>query len=356
MSSLFNLVKLLDILKSLIINYPVIREFNCGLTKLLLLVVEAGKSKAIIDLLSIEDAPRLNEMMGTKQLVRFLTNYESTYTVYEYFPSIKSKEFIATLSTVARIGEIGGHKLSSIPVVISEGVPYGCDMHDFFTVYINGEISGIMLENGLVVPADDQLMVVEDKIHTYITENHSQNKKALIAATCFLYPNMILSKEDALEEYLNQVEYLVEADDDNQDTNNLENIFISELYRWQERTSFHAVYALPNLEMSIISKLDQVILYDNDFIYMKEKVFKDVVKVLLRTFSIDTLKAELIDAGMLYAENSRTYTVKVGYYNLIGEYQRERMLRFQREKINIVGEMEFIEMCMYEREDNGCLL
>ena len=90
-------------------------------------------------------------------------------------------------------------------------------------------------------------------------------------------------------------------------------------------------------------------LYDEKFVYMREKIFKLVCNQLLRFFSLDVIKKSLVDAGILYPESSRTFTRKVNYYNLIGEYKRVRMFCIQRTEINRLGEMDFVDLCLDER-------
>ena len=122
------------------------------------------------------------------------------------------------------------------------------------------------------------------------------------------------------------------------------------MYQWQENTEFSEAYELPCLEMAVVDRIEKVILYDSDYLYLKESFFKDILERLLRIFSVDVLKRELLDAGILSSDKSKTYTVKVTYIDITGQYQRERMLRFEREKMKILGDMEFIEQCISGRE------
>lgn len=70
-------------------------------------------------------------------------------------------------------------------------------------------------------------------------------------------------------------------------------------------------------------------------------------------FSADVLKAALTEAGIMYPESAKTYTAKVGYRNIAGEYKRERMIRFRREKLNRAGDMDFVELCQNQKGGQG---
>lgn len=344
------------ILKSLGIHLPIIKEIGYEPMKPIMLVVEKGKSRTIAKLLIDEGVPILNELQKLKQMGAILTKYNSTFIPYFYLESNKSKEFMKILCSVVRAGEIEGEKLNVMPLIISERVPYDCDMSNFFTIYIEDKIVNEgTIDDAYVVPADEQIPVVLDLIRRLCKYEYKQEQKALIASICFLYPSPAICKnEHKLDEFVKCSEYLVERDEDNYDTNNLNEVFLHEVYDWQERMKFGDVYELPNLDMATIEKIDVIILYDTEFIYLKESFFKVIVSRLLEIFSIDVLKKTLVETGILCADKMKTYTTKVGYYNLAGQYQRIRMLKFKRSQMNLLGEMDIIELCIDAKEMDKC--
>lgn len=344
-------VKILLIILSLGINYPILRELNLELSKLLLVIVDVGQSKTVLNILAPDDATRVDEIMNIKKLGEIVTNVNSGFVAYSYFHSRRGRDFLNVLGAVAQSGRIMGEKSSAMPIVISEEMPTGCNTQDFFTICLNDGVGDIEVDHMLVIPPDDQLGVVFDKIRTIIRGEYPQDKKALLAAACFLYPNMVENElESEFSEVLECAQKLVEIDDNSHDMNNMGAAFIKAMYQWQEQEGFYDVYELPNLDMNTQSKLGQVILFDEEYIYMKESLFNIIAEPLLKICSVSALKTALVEADILRPERTNTYTIKVGYYNLIGQYQRERMLRLRRSKISILGELEFVEICMDLKE------
>ncbi len=334
------------ILKSMGINYPVLKAYGLELAKPLLVVVDAGQLKAAVNLFSDGGAPRISEYIREKECKKNFSETNSMFVIHPYSPTKKGKDFLTFLSTVARLGVMGEVQINAMPLIISGGIPLDVNLDNFFTVFIDGSLSGVYINGMTVVPPDRELAVVENQIKLHLSDDFSQEEKALLAATCFLYPNIFSGAvQSEFENLLDYARVLVKRDGENKDTNNLGELFIRELYRWQERTGFCLMYELPDLEMSITENLHQVMIYNNDFIFVKEELFKEIVAPFLRTFSIGVLKREFVKEGILCPENAQTYTAKMSYYNVAGEYRRERMLRFKRSRLNCAGELDFVDVC-----------
>ena len=87
--------------------------------------------------------------------------------------------------------------------------------------------------------------------------------------------------------------------------------------------------------------LSRSIVSSKQYFYISERLFKEIANPLIKVVAIDVLKKTLKQEGILCPENTRTFTVKMGYYNLVTEYKRKRMLRFSRDKLDHVGELDF---------------
>lgn len=338
------------LLKSIGINYPVLKEYGLELTKPLLVVIDRGQLKAAVSMFSEGDALMLNEFMKVRDCKKVFSAANSTFVLFPYSQSRKGRDFLAFLSCIARVGAMEETPINAMPLILSEGVPYDCDMEDFFSVFITGSLGEVHIDEKIVVPPDKQLAVVEDKINIMITDNFSQDEKAFMAAACILYPNMIEADlKKRFYDVINCARRLAKVNEDNQCVNGLGDAFIRELYYWQEQNAFHDVFELPNLEMSTEEKLDEVILFDERFLYISEKIFKEISRPLIKIFAVDIFKRTLMQEGILCPDNTSTYTVKMPYYNLIAEYKRKRMLRFSRNKLNHLGELDFLDKCKYQK-------
>ncbi|HBI62744.1 MAG TPA: hypothetical protein DDY31_16315 [Lachnospiraceae bacterium] len=334
------------ILKSMGINYPVLKAYGLELAKPLLVIVDEGQLKTAVNIFSDGGAPQISEYTREKERKKIFSETNSKFVIYPYSSTKKGKDFLTFLSIVAKLGVMGETQINAMPLVISEGIPLDIDLNDFFTVFINGNLSGVYIDGMTVVPPDRELAVVENQIKLRLSDVFSQEKKVLLAAVCFLYPNMFSDNfQSGFENLLDCADRLTARNEENRDTNNLGEFFIQELYRWQERTGFCLIYALPNLEMSITENLHQVMVYNDDFLFVKEELFQEIATPFLGIFSIGVLKRELVKEGILCPENAQTYTAKMSYYNVAGEYRRERMLRFKRSRLNCVGELDFVDLC-----------
>lgn len=334
------------LLKSMAVNYPILCELHLSLPKLLMVVVERGQLKTVTDLLAEERIPRISLVTKNHELRAIYEDYNSTFIAYPYIPGSDGNRILNHMIEVARIGCINGRIVTAMPVVITEELPMNISLANFFTVYLEGDYGNMEFDDHLVVPKERELSVVFEKIRTIITEVDSLESKALLAAACFLYPNLVgVEMEEEFEKILLWARKLVTMDDEGQDANDFDEIFLRQLYLWQEQNDFHQVYALPNVEMKVLNRLDEVILFDDRHIFMKESLFRKIVEPLLTIVSEPVLKEALKKADVISTDNSRTYTVKVSLCNIAGIYQRERMLRFNREKLNRIGELGFIEFC-----------
>ncbi len=157
--------------------------------------------------------------------------------------------------------------------------------------------SAIRLEE--VVPHDEYVEVVQDKIKGIDMLGRTRTEQALLAACCFRYP--YLKEHNRLNEYeelFRCVEYLVMQNEDVNFVADVGKTFIDIVYKWQERTRFHNAYELPNIEVNVIEHIDEVFLFDDKYFYMKESLFATIVCPLLDVFPLDVLKSTLDDDGI----------------------------------------------------------
>ena len=348
-----DIVKKLKILKSLGVNYPVIRSLGYEVRKPFLLVTNCDDMKFLLECLSVYDAVRISEFSKLKDIETVLHETNSEYIFFPYSISKKGKEQADYFVTAMKLGKAGKESVNAIPLAISDGKIRRENTAPYFTIYFDEGLENMYLPLEEVVPADEQLAVVIDKISELNLQGKTQEEKTLLVAACFLYPALHReNREDEFRELLNCVDMLVKQDEDG-DSVNLAELFVEELYQWQERTCFHDVFALPRLEMQVTQRLDEVILFDSKYLYMQEKLLKKIVHDMLNNVPMVILKAALSDVGMLLTERTETYTVKVNYYNIAGNYERVRMLRFNREAFSRWGEMAFIDLCLAGKERNG---
>lgn len=343
---------ILLLIMSLSVNYPILRDIGLALSKVLFLVTGKGRDTAVIRALTGEKESGTDSLMNLKELKKIMSEADSEILIHHYFPSKQGDEILKIFACAAKTGMVAGNKISAVPIVVSEEVPLGWNLDDFFIIYLDEKLTDGKLDFLWAVPPDDQISVVFDKIRAVVDTEETQEKRALLAAACFLYPRLVIAgRDDVFNGVLSCVLDLIELDDNAHDVNGLEDAIIKELYRWQGDTGFCNVSELPYLEMEVQKNLDQYMLFDEMFIYITEGLFRIIMEALLKTFSTGILKKALAEAGILCPNSTNTYSVKVGYYDLIGQYHRERMLRLKRSRLSVVGELEFIERCIDAKEE-----
>lgn len=338
----------LQILVSMGINYPVLKEIYPVLNKPLFFVVPTGNIAAAVDFLADKDTPKLNPNLSFKQLNEVLDSINSDFAVYPFVQTKKGIKFLELIIDAVIAGSQDSSNFNALPIVVSENIPYGYDLSNFFTVFFNRDFKNISFDRMCVVPPEPKsdLPVILNQF-CCSTKYATHDEKAFMAAACFLYP---FYRDNGLEKnfmfLLDWAKKLVELSEDSCDADNLSNLFLIELYKWQKDTAFSSVYDLSRPVINAQRIMSNFMFFDDKYVYFQERFFKKIFSSFLKLFNVNTLKKSLVENGILCSENTNTYTVKMIYYDSSGELCRERMLRFSREKLNKTGEVNFVEMCL----------
>ncbi len=341
----------LQILVSIGINYPVLREDFVVLQKPLLIVTGERNLEKAAGILSDSGTPRLDEYLSAKKLMAVLNDVNSDFVLYKFVQSKKGIVFLDMIAGAVTSGSIGGERFNALPAVISEKMPYACNTDRFFTICLDG-FNDISFERFCVVPPEDELPVVFDKFKQEAA-GATDEESAFLAAACFHYPYF---RDNGLKEEFADLagcaKKLVEFNENIHDASSIGSFFVDELYRWQSGTNFNAVYELPCLSTFMLQRLHKAIFFDGKYIYIKDELFKKISSSLLSGYPVNVLKKLLIDDGIICSDNTNTYTVKMLYRDSAGNPGSERMLRFSREKIDRAGEAGFVEICSSTKSTN----
>lgn len=176
----------LQILVSIGINYPVLREDFVVLQKPLLIVTGERNLEKAAGILSDSGTPRLDEYLSAKKLMAVLNDVNSDFVLYKFVQSKKGIVFLDMIAGAVTSGSIGGERFNALPAVISEKMPYACNTDRFFTICLDG-FNDISFERFCVVPPEDELPVVFDRFKQEAA-GATDEESAFLAAACFLYP------------------------------------------------------------------------------------------------------------------------------------------------------------------------
>ena len=344
--------RVLLILKSLGVNYPVISSWGFRFTKPLALFVDDGQTQYLVNILSNFDIHVVNECMCHKNVTEFFINCSSDYIFYPLSYTKKAGKLLEYLEIIIKQASVQNGGFGVIPLVICEGRLLEDSKSNLFFVNVEGCLKGYDLSLSRVVPSDDQLVLVKDKIRDISMDGSSPEEQALLAAACFLWPYLReKGQEKEFSNLLKTARLISEKDDDSHEVNDMGGIFIRTLYLWQEKENFSDIFGLPELEEDVINRLDEVLLFDGKYIYMPDKIFRMICSPMLRIFPMNVIKTGLVNCEILVPENERTYTCKVGFYNYAGFYKRVRALRLNKERLDRIGALGFVDTCLLTRKE-----
>ena len=150
--------------------------------------------------------------------------------------------------------------------------------------------------------------------------------------------------------YYEAAQRIVRLDENNADGDDIVVLFRDLLYQMLVRKRISAAYQLPCLESEAVDALSRQLFFNESTVYMSECLFRCIVEDLRGIFDIDVIKNTLSDEGIMLRGKKR-YAVKMGYTNAYGEDIRVSMLRFDREKLKKLGEMDVVDLCNSVNEE-----
>jgi len=345
--------RIASVIKSYGANQEIINAIGYGLSEPIIVVTDEKNRNWLYKSIVNFSKEYLSELANKKEADKVLGETYSEFVSMPYPTTRKGHRLLDYIAAAMKSGSGGNGHINAPLLVLAEEKVCRKDIEKYFMVYLESDLSGtpiITLEE--VVPEDEQVEVILNKIEELDMRGRTQTEKALLSACCFLYPN--LKKQNRMEEYEELIHCVQDLVRQNEEENFIEDLgktFIMEIYKWQEKTRFHNVFKLPDVEMSVVDHIDEVFLFDDEYFYMKESLFTTIASSLLDVFPAEVLKSALVDEGILRPENEKTYTVKTNYYNIAGGYERIRMLRFKRSVFKKCGELELIDLCIDDKED-----
>ena len=333
--------KIIKVLLSGAINYPVISDWGGCINKLPTLIVDPGQTTEAVRLLSTPNSIAIDEFTKEDRIRDILSTRRSACVIIPYSGQ-KGDKIIRVICSLIRTREI-----SALPILITEK-PYVEDPEGMqFFIFISGKMSGMTIDWSMVVPPLGSLPVVREKYVESVVTVTSIEEGFWTAAACFMFPH--IGNPD-YEMILETAKQMVETDENCRETDDLSEEFIEVLNKWQNETRFNSVYELPYLEKTAIANIEGSVFYDAEHLYIPEILFKEICKPLLSYVPIGVLKHRISEDGILKVDKSGGYTVKRTYYNEAEDRLTMRVMRFDRSRTNELGEMDFVTACEMRKE------
>lgn len=326
------------LLKSLAINYPVLRSWGHCMPRLITLLVSPGYIARVLDLLTI--FPHRQKKSSKNSDFDF-----------HFFPSGKDcSSQKAELALACNIDTTGANGLK---VVVTDSQII--DDSDAQSFYILMDSCEDVVKFGIkeFVPDRYELDAIKGRIRKYIEGNDfSAEEEVFIAAAFFLEP-FLLKKNVcvSLDEVLDVAESLYLIDEKLRESNEFENYFKTSLQKWlssQDRS--HYVDLVETHENQLLPEdegvVNDCIFFDGKFMFLKEQTFKRMLAEMQFLIPVNLMKMKLRDSGVLVANRTSTYSVKMCFKDCYGREHSPRMLRFDLGKLSNPGELNLRDQCL----------
>ena len=216
-----------------------------------------------------------------------------------------------------------------------------------FIIFLDEGLSDVNIDNFMLYPENGSLQQIKRKVEENKQKATSVEEFCFLAAKSFIPQRaMATTSEELLTE---MIQRLCQQNEDARDPKCVTEMFLNCLYEWQKDKCFGNICHV--LEARLIER-DTHIFYDDKFIYISSKLFRKITLPLTKYVAITSLKSGLVKDEILIPEKSSSnFTVKVTCRDENGIPQRIRMIRLKEEKINMLGEMSFISICMLAKGD-----
>jgi hypothetical protein len=198
-----------------------------------------------------------------------------------------------------------------------------------------------------LVPDKSRVSVALEYVRYCVANAADACEKALIAAACFIGS---ISGQEVMREYIELCAWLVDQNEIAQDSRGVEKRFLKCLYSARETGIISKGVLLPDIEN--FSEVKDICIFGDKYgkLFVSEKLFTQIIKPLLNEWSAPAIKRALSDQGFLEHDRS-VFTKKMSYVTPYGKTERVRMLSFNGSRLNLPGEMRFVDLLGLEGDE-----
>lgn len=323
-------IKTAMILRSLCMNYPILNHWGYTIKKPIGLVFSHPEDIGTY-IHSLSLYPRIISMTTkvaeAKEKLHH-SNSEGTFLILNDISKIngtKMAEKIELMMQAAMLGEINEcEAVTTAFMVFYKMIPenlYG----RVFQIRIPKLPDNFKLIDMMeLLPDSDQIAVVKDKINHL---NSSTIEECVFkAAVAFMYPKLYEKRDLYLyKELMQTAESLVLLERMYQEEDEILEFALEALvdYTCNETTK---IYSLPKLRKQEISDIKKAVYVKDEYMFIHENCFKEVMSGLYEISTIGCIKDSLLKNHILCSDKGE-YTTKMNYYGEDGRLQRVRMMK-----------------------------
>lgn len=327
----------LSLLKSMSLNYPILREWNYIFPKVIRLIVPSGYRLMVVNTLYTPTSKTVQGNLNDKAVQKMLERMNSGALFVLGSESDRTK---CILNTFEEYASSGANALF-VYVTDNEMLPRE---DKFFDIYLEDSVISC-LPIDLLVPKASELELVKDIIAMRAPLKDARGyERTLLASACFLYPGFSEEQKNLLDSLFDMIHKLCDWNESNTDSASILNLFSRALYQYWEKEEIVGVVELPNVESRYIDAKDTCVFYDDQYVYFTQGLFKKVIEPLAQ-ISPNTIKKVLSDEGILI-HDSKTFTTKMPLNRAYGNSDRIRAMKFCKDLLVLPGGLMFIDLCM----------
>lgn len=338
------LIRTLFVLKSLVANAPIIFDWGHQFIKVLTIIVSPGQTKNLLKILSCWGQNQvINNVNNSIKFKEKLVNSHCGFIFFPYCPTKYSNELIDTLFSIIVSGRLGDSDVGAIPVIVSEEGYLDDSKNQLLVLSLLGDLSEVDISLEDVIPEDEYVQFIKEHQKVIKAMETDENQKLLCTSASFLYPFHM--DDTLLKADYEIIDNLIAKDEEYHDISGKDQIFLAALRKWQDKLHNPMLCQLPCVNNEVESQINETLFYTEEYVFMSEDMFKRIVQPILGTIPMNALKHGLVESGVLSVNNCKTatYTVKMHYYRECGQHIGQRMLRFVRDRLAPVGDMDIIE-------------
>ena len=304
--------EIIKILQSLVLNYPIISEWNKTLQMPIGRVFD--KFSDLMEFTSnlSKNVRRIHAGVPPNMVRKMLTAPNSDPIVWHpevggKYISRKKEEIKEMLLCAATFGSLDGQKIrSTIFFAFLKFIPDEFQ-DDVYPIFINKVDKSPIEDIIAILPSHDELELVRDKCSEF--SDHSSELKTAVA---FLYPTM--KREGRMEDYeeLLHVAGMLASNASLYSENDEITEWFEALIEEQLHLNEIEVFDLPELDDYQIENLDKAFYRKGDSLYMSDSLFKKILAPLTESIPLNLVKRKLAEQELIYSDKSG-FTKKMRY-------------------------------------------
>lgn len=346
----------LNLLLSLALNYPILSAWGYTLKHPIACVIQTPEeAEAVLRYLqTFQEKKIITANSSAKQVKRLLEAGNSEFIFFYYYDCPQMKNYLQQAIVAIQTGSSRSSVYSALPFVFFYPAVPDHLKSEFFLYFptVGQELrrEGDYIQKMLEF-LEGQLPMIKDRIESLPKRNSYEG--TLKASACFLLP-LLKSRSENFEEdfqkFLLLCEGLCKKNEEAQDESGIVEAFTDLFYEYiQCAESLKACHRAKVWGGTDATEL----LFDQNFIYVTEGLFRDIVRPLRDMLSEPLIKETLKKEGVLCCNNEKTYTVKVWTCNVYGATARIRMLKFRGELLNRMGDISLLDLMESWEDQNG---